>query len=45
MVHTLADKDGNKKELFDFNIPFDKWLAAQSAAQPSEKPADPSPKP
>jgi hypothetical protein len=45
MVHTLADKDGNKKELFDFNIPFDKWLATQSAAQPSEKPADPSPKP
>jgi hypothetical protein len=45
MVHTLADKDGNKKELFDFNIPFDKWLAAQSATKPSEKPADPSPKP
>jgi hypothetical protein len=45
MVHTLADKDGNKKELFDFNIPFDKWLAAQSAARSSEKPADTSPKP
>src|SRR6202011_2720899 len=39
MVHTLADKDGNKKELFDFNISFDKWLAAQPAAKPSEKPA------
>jgi hypothetical protein len=44
MVHALPDKDGNKKELFDFNIPFDKWLAAQSAAKPAEKP-DTSPKP
>jgi hypothetical protein len=44
MVYTLADKDGNKKELFDFNIPFDKWLAAQPAAKPSEKPAEASPK-
>jgi hypothetical protein len=45
MVHTLPDKDGNQKELFDFNIPFDKWLAAQFPAKPSEKPADTSPKP
>jgi hypothetical protein len=45
MVHTLADKDGKQKELFDFNIPFDKWLATQSAAKPSEKPAETSPKP
>ena len=45
MVHPLADKDGKQKELFDFNIPFDKWLATQSAAKPSEKPADTSPKP
>jgi len=37
MVHTL---DG-KKQLFDFNIPFDKWLAAQ----PGAKPADNSSKP
>jgi hypothetical protein len=29
MVHTL---DG-KKQLFDFNIPFDKWLAAQPGAK------------
>jgi hypothetical protein len=35
MVNTLADKDGNKKELFDFNIPFDKWLAAQSSQKPT----------
>jgi hypothetical protein len=45
MVYTLPDKDGHKKELFDFNIPFDKWLAAQSASKPSEKAAEPSPKP
>jgi hypothetical protein len=38
MVNTLADKDGNKKELFDFNIPFDKWLAAK----PTPKPTTPS---
>jgi hypothetical protein len=35
MIHTL---DG-KKQLFDFNIPFDKWLATQSGSQPAEKPA------
>jgi hypothetical protein len=35
MIHTL---DG-KKQLFDFNVPFDKWLAAQSNSQPAEKPA------
>ncbi len=40
MVYTLPGKDGNKKELFDFNIPFDKWLAAQSGEKPSDKPAD-----
>jgi hypothetical protein len=34
MVHTVADKDGNKKDLFDFNIPFEKWLAANPAANP-----------
>lgn len=34
MIHTL---DG-KKQLFDFNIPFDKWLAAQSGSKPAEKP-------
>jgi len=40
MVNTLPDKDGNKKQLFDFNIPFDKWLAAQSPTAKStpEKP-------
>jgi hypothetical protein len=32
MVHTL---DG-KKQLFDFNIPFDKWLAAQPGAKAAE---------
>jgi hypothetical protein len=41
MVNTLPDKDGNKKQLFDFNIPFDKWLAAQSG----QKPSDTAPKP
>ncbi len=49
MVYTLPDKAGNKKQLFDFNIPFDKWLAAQSGQKPSDKasdkPADPAPKP
>ncbi|MGH9595452.1 MAG: hypothetical protein ACRD3K_01525, partial [Edaphobacter sp.] len=35
MIHTL---DG-KKQLFDFNIPFDKWLAAQSGSKSAEKPA------
>jgi hypothetical protein len=34
MVHTVADKDGNKKDLFDFNIPFEKWLAANPEANP-----------
>jgi hypothetical protein len=45
MVHTVADKDGSKKELFDFNIPFDKWLAAQAGQKSSEKPTETSPKP
>jgi len=40
MVHTTE----GKKQLFDFNIPFDKWLAAQPGAKPSEKPAEGSPK-
>jgi hypothetical protein len=44
MVYTIADKDGNKKQLFDFNISFDKWLAKQSSVQPSEKPAETPPK-
>ena len=38
MVHTV---DG-KKQLFDFNIPFDKWLAAQPGATPTPKPTTPS---
>jgi hypothetical protein len=38
MVYTLADKDGNKKELFDFNIPFDKWLAARPGAAAAQTP-------
>jgi hypothetical protein len=41
MVNTLPDRDGNKKQLFDFNIPFDKWLAAQSG----QKSSDTAPKP
>jgi hypothetical protein len=45
LVYTLPDKDGNKKQLFDFNIPFDKWLAAQPGQKPADKPAEPSPKP
>ncbi len=45
MVYTVPDKDGNKKQLFDFNIPFDKWLAAQSSQKPAEKPADNQHKP
>ena len=32
LIHTL---DG-KKQLFDFNIPFDKWLAAQSVSKPAK---------
>ncbi|HEX3969561.1 MAG TPA: hypothetical protein VHW70_16440 [Edaphobacter sp.] len=35
MVYTAPDKDGNKKQLFDFNIPFNKWLAAQSKPKPT----------
>jgi hypothetical protein len=42
MVHTVPDKNGNKKQLFDFNIPFDKWLAAQPGAKPSPKSTNPS---
>jgi hypothetical protein len=38
MVYTLADKDGNKKELFDFNIPFDKWLAVRPGAAAAPTP-------
>jgi len=38
MIHTL---DG-KKELFAFNIPFDKWLAAQEQSTPT-KPASSNP--
>jgi hypothetical protein len=38
MVNTLPDKDGNKKQLFDFNILLDKWLASQSVpAAPQTK--------
>jgi hypothetical protein len=40
MVYTVADKDGNRKQLFDFNIPFDKWIAAQAGARPADKSAD-----
>jgi hypothetical protein len=36
MVYTVPDKNGEKKQLFDFNIPFDKWLATQSSAKASE---------
>jgi hypothetical protein len=45
MVYTVAGKDGNRKQIFDFNIPFDKWLAAQPGQKPAEKPADAPPKP
>jgi hypothetical protein len=31
MVYSVPDKSGEKKQLFDFNIPFDKWLAANPA--------------
>ncbi|MEI9978084.1 MAG: hypothetical protein WDN23_03655 [Edaphobacter sp.] len=31
MVYTVPDKNGEKKQLFDFNIPFDKWLAVNPA--------------
>jgi hypothetical protein len=44
MVYTAPDKDGNKKQLFDFNIPFDKWLAAQPKQKPAETPAEAPPK-
>jgi len=37
MVYTSPDKEGNKKQLFDFNIPFDKWLALQSSQKSTEK--------
>lgn len=32
MIYTAPDKDGHKNQLFDFNIPFNKWLAAKPAA-------------
>jgi hypothetical protein len=35
MVNTLPNKDGDKKQLFDFNIPFDKWLAAKPTPKPT----------
>jgi hypothetical protein len=37
MVYTIPDKDGNKKQLFDFNIPFDKWLSAQHSDHANPK--------
>jgi hypothetical protein len=41
MVHTL---DG-KKQLFSFNVPLNKWLAAQPGAKPTStaKPSSPEP--
>jgi hypothetical protein len=45
MVYTIVDKDGAKKQLFDFNIPFDKWFAAHPSQKPFEKPSDAPPKP
>jgi hypothetical protein len=45
MVYALPGKEGDKKQLFDFNIHFDKWLAAQSGAKSSEKSAEAPPKP
>ncbi len=43
MVYTAPDKDGNKKQLFDFNIPFDKWLAERSGQKSPEKSPEKSP--
>jgi hypothetical protein len=37
MVNTVAGKDGAKKQLFPFTIPFNKWLAAQPGAKPPQK--------
>jgi hypothetical protein len=45
MVYTAPDKDGNKKQLFDFNIPFDKWLAARSGQKSSGQRSEANPKP
>jgi hypothetical protein len=45
MVYTVPDKDGNRKQIYDFNIPFDKWVAAQPGAKPAEKLTDGSSKP
>lgn len=36
MIYTAPGKDGNKKQLFDFNIPFNKWLAARSTTSRSQ---------
>jgi hypothetical protein len=38
MMYTVPDKSSEKKQLFDFNIPFDKWLAA-SHDTPSNHPS------
>jgi hypothetical protein len=37
MVNTVAGKNSEKKQLFPFTIPFNKWLAAQPGAKPSPK--------
>jgi hypothetical protein len=37
MVNTVAGKDGAKKQLFPFTIPFNKWLASQPGAKPPQK--------
>ena len=37
MVNTVTGKDGAKKQLFPFTIPFNKWLAAQPGAKPPQK--------
>jgi hypothetical protein len=39
MIHALD----NKKQLFAFTIPFDKWLAAQSQREKSSVPVKPAP--
>jgi hypothetical protein len=38
MVNAITGKDGAKKQLFPFTIPFNKWLAGQPGAKPTPKP-------
>jgi hypothetical protein len=37
MVYTVPANEKKRQQLFDFNIPFDKWLATRPAQRPEDK--------